>query len=164
MAAMRALRISAWNAQGLFMHRRYALRASVKRRQMQAMTERGDVVIIVEAHGLAEDVATFRREVPQFLAWMSAGTIVGAGGIAILVRREILRPRPHADECDWRSIGVRFIDAVRGRAAYIDLATGAGIIRSSECTSRRSCRCRIAATCCDICMGSLCHWRRAPRC
>lgn len=91
--------------------------------------EHSEVIVITEAHGLPADAETFRRELPQFLAWLSTGDRVGAGGPAILVRRSALRPMPGVAAMDWRSIGARFTEEVGGQAAYVDTAAGRGVVR-----------------------------------
>lgn len=68
-------------AQGLFTHRRHAGRAAAKWRQLHANTECSDLVVIAEAHGLRQGAETFRREIPHFISWLSAGEHTGIGGV-----------------------------------------------------------------------------------
>lgn len=89
-SALRALgttRISAWNVEGLLLHRKHAVRAASKWRQLQHMAEHSEVIVV----GLSVDVSCFHREFPQFVAWLSVGDPVGAGGMAILFRRSALQ-------------------------------------------------------------------------
>lgn len=108
------------------MHRPYAARVAAKLCQLQSVAE---VLIVSEAHGLSADIDTFHREFPHFVAWLSVGERVGAGGLAILVLRSALQSMPELEVGDWRREGVRFAAQVPGRIAYVDIAAGRGSAR-----------------------------------
>lgn len=128
LGALVALRIVSWNAQGLFLHRRHAIRAAAKWAQLSALSETHDIVIICQAHGLQEDDQTFRREFPHFESWLSVCDRAALGGLAILVRRGSLWPEP-APEGSWRTLGMQCCEIVPGRAAHVDLAAAGGTLR-----------------------------------
>lgn len=102
-----ALRIVSWNAEGLFLHRRHALRAAAKRAQLSALTETHDVVIICEAHGLQEDDQTCRREFPHLVSWLSVCDRAALGGDNGRPGEARIAPaRACALEGSWRTAGV----------------------------------------------------------
>lgn len=86
------------------------------------------MVVVSEAHSLQEDDETARPELPHFVSRLSPGERPARGGLAVLVRGIALQPDLAHEEGGWRIVGLRFVEVVAGRVAYVGLAVGAGFI------------------------------------
>lgn len=137
--AVAAIKVISSNAQALFMHRRYIVRA---RRKMQYLR-----TLAAQA-----DFETALREFSGFIIMGAPPPRLGGGGVMLMVRRALL-------ESGW-SLGEGFV-VEEGRAYRLDLCCAGGRLRlgcvSSYFIPIRRSRSSIGGACCVSSIRSGCE-------